>query len=400
MDLAGKKIFILGAARSGIAAALLAKREGAFVFVSDRKKDEEIKKSVELLKENNIAFETGRNSLERIKDFDILILSPGVSLEEKTRIELKSQNVKILSEIEFAFRFIRVPVIAITGTNGKSTTTSLIGHILNNAGVKAFVGGNIGNALSNLVLENRDYEVAVAEVSSFMLEDIEEFRPYITIFTNLSPDHLDRYKNYQEYIEAKLNIFRNLDSHSYVILNLDSADLVKATEKYDVSRIFFSVHNRDAAVIARKEGSGYRLESRIREKFCSVHYENPNLVGLHNLENALASFCASVLYGVKQGHIEDGINSFRGLPHRIEFVKEINGVRFYNDSKATNIDSSVVALRSFESGIVWIAGGRHKGTPYTGLAELVKTRVRKIIAIGEAAPLITHDLSPFTDVID
>ncbi len=398
MYISNKKIFVLGAARSGIAGALLAKKYGANVFVSDSKNEDEIRDNIEILKQNGIEYETGKNSFEKIKEFDILIISPGCKLSEKLKIELQSLNIEIMSEIEFAYRFINIPIIAITGTNGKSTTTALIGHILNNSGISAFVGGNIGNALSNLVLEDKRYDTAVVEVSSFMLEDIDKFKPYITVFTNLSPDHMDRYTNYREYIDAKLNIFRNLSSDSIVVLNYDCPDLLKATDRFVLKKIFFSKTNNNTDIYTVKSEGGYEIVSVIGNKRISLHFDNPDLIGIHNLENTLASTATTLIFGVDSTLIEKGINTFKGLEHRIEFVREINGVKFYNDSKATNIDSASVALNSFEKGIIWIAGGRHKGSPYTQLSKLVRDRVKKIIVIGEAAPLIINDLRQYVEI--
>jgi len=398
MDIRGKKVFVLGAARSGISAALLAKSLGAYVFVSDMKTEEKLG-SLSLLKANGINYETGRNSFEKITGFNVLILSPGVHLEEALKGEIKSRGLSVMSELEFAFRYINIPIIAITGTNGKSTTTALIGHILNSAGIPAFVGGNIGNALSNLILEQKRYECAVVEVSSFMLEDIEKFRPAVTVFTNISPDHLDRYPDYKSYVTAKLNIFRNLNENSPVILNLDCNELIRFIEKFNVKKRFFSISGgKDADIYSEKNSGLTGLTFKLSLRGEIITYENKNLVGEHNLENVLAASAAAFEYGVRTELIEKGINTFKGLEHRIEFVREIKGVRFYNDSKATNIDSSKVALKSFDKGIIWIAGGRHKGTPYIELKGLVKDRVKKIIAIGEAAPLIYDDLKDVADI--
>ncbi|MCX7944040.1 MAG: UDP-N-acetylmuramoyl-L-alanine--D-glutamate ligase [Deltaproteobacteria bacterium] len=398
MDVGRKRIFILGAARSGIAAALLAKSMGASVFVSDIKEEDKLGDAINILRRNGIDYETGMNSLEKIREYDLLVLSPGVFLAEDVRNDLKSRNIPIISELEFAFKFIDIPIIAVTGTNGKSTTTALIGHILGSSGISVFVGGNIGNALSNLPLDKRRYDVAVVEVSSFMLEDIDEFKPFITVFTNISPDHLDRYKDYQKYVNAKLNIFKNLDSNSCVVVNKDCKDLKVATENFNVRKIYFSRLDRKAELFATQEGTNFRVFVNINDHNTSLIFKNKNLVGVHNLENVLAAVGAAVLYGVKYDSIESAINIFGGLEHRIEFVAEINGVRFFNDSKATNVESTMVALNSFENNIIWIAGGRHKGSPYTGLAELVRTRVKRIIAIGEAAPLIRDDLGFVVDV--
>lgn len=400
MDIRGKKVFILGAARSGIASALLAKSKGAYVFVSDLKSEQDIKDSVNILRENKIDFETSKNSFERIKEFDMLILSPGVHIDDNFKSELRYKNIQVLSELEFAYRFVDIPVIAITGTNGKSTTTALLGYILNNGGVKAFVGGNIGNALSNIVLDKNVYDVAVVEVSSFMLEDIETFKPYIVIFTNLSADHLDRYKDYRDYINAKLNIFKNLiyDNESRVVLNYDCKELLDVTERFSFKRVLFSRVKDDLDVCAIKDKSGWLIKSSLYNKKVSLIFNNPNLVGLHNVENVLAASAGALLLGEDPKKIEEGINTFSGLEHRIEFVREINGVKFYNDSKATNIESAMVALNSFDGRIIWIAGGRHKGTPYTFLSEIVRERVKKIIGIGEASSIIAKDLSGLVEI--
>ncbi|MGC9042719.1 MAG: UDP-N-acetylmuramoyl-L-alanine--D-glutamate ligase [Myxococcota bacterium] len=399
MDIRGKKIFILGAARTGMAAALLSKQKGAIPFISDIKQESELVENFKWLRENNIEFESGKNSFDRIKDFDILIISPGIHLSDERINEIKSYNVPILSEIEFAFRFIDVPIIAITGTNGKSTTTALIGYILNNSGRSAFVGGNIGNPLSNMVTDGKYYDCAVVEVSSFMLENIESFKPNMVVFTNISPDHLDKYKNYEEYIKAKLNIFKNLDEMDAVILNMDCEDLIRITGDFNFKKYFFSKsQNKGASAYSIKKEDRYEIVLKRDFDERRIIYKNKNLLGEHNLENVLAASLASAEFGVEIDDIQNGVNSFMGLEHRIEFVREINGIRFFNDSKATNIDSTMVALKSFDRGIVWIAGGRHKGTPYTILKEIVRARVKKIIAIGEAADIIESDLKDVVDI--
>ncbi|MGB9600372.1 MAG: UDP-N-acetylmuramoyl-L-alanine--D-glutamate ligase, partial [Myxococcota bacterium] len=280
-----------------------------------------------------------------------------------------------------------------------STTTALIGYILNNSGRSAFVGGNIGNPLSNMVTDGKYYDCAVVEVSSFMLENIESFKPNMVVFTNISPDHLDKYKNYEEYIKAKLNIFKNLDEMDAVILNMDCEDLIRITGDFNFKKYFFSKsQNKGASAYSIKKEDRYEIVLKRDFDERRIIYKNKNLLGEHNLENVLAASLASAEFGVEIDDIQNGVNSFMGLEHRIEFVREINGIRFFNDSKATNIDSTMVALKSFDRGIVWIAGGRHKGTPYTILKEIVRARVKKIIAIGEAADIIESDLKDVVDI--
>lgn len=399
MNISGKRVFIIGAGRSGVAAALLAKKNGAYVFVSDSKEESVLGENVMILRKNGIDLETGKNSLSDAFDFDMVVLSPGVHLDGTVKREFYKRGVSLISELEFAYRFIDIPVIAITGTNGKSTTTALIGHIIGGRGRSVFVGGNIGNPLSNLPLMNTEYECAVVEVSSFMLEDIDTFRPQITVFTNISIDHLDKYRDYDEYRSAKLNIFRNLDNRSCVIINGDCEELALLLNRYNVVKRYFSKSRRDGVdAFAIKKDDSLHLCIPQCDKMECIEYKNQFLIGEHNLENVLAASLAAAHYGVNADDIKRGVNSFAGLEHRIEFVREINGVRFYNDSKATNIDSAIVALKSFNSDVIWIAGGRHKGTPYTALKDIVYKRVKKLIAIGEAAELIYNDLKEYTDV--
>jgi UDP-N-acetylmuramoylalanine--D-glutamate ligase len=265
--------------------------------------------------------------------------------------------------------------------------------------MRAFVGGNIGNPLSYMPLSDIRYDFAVVEVSSFMLENIDSFRPSIVVFTNISPDHLDKYRSYDEYKEAKLRVFKNLDLNSRVILNRDCEELVAMTEGFVCTRMYFSKYRKgEAEIFAERREDGLKIVFSFDGKSGIMDYKNIYLVGEHNLENVLASALATLVVGVEPRCVEDGINSFKGLEHRIEFVREIRGVRFYNDSKATNVDSAVVALKSFDSNIIWIAGGRHKGTPYTVLADVVRGRVKRVIAIGEAAGLIENDLRGVVDV--
>jgi UDP-N-acetylmuramoylalanine--D-glutamate ligase len=338
----------------------------------------------------------GEASFSSLKDVDLIILSPGVNARTPRFQALRDSGIILISEIEFAYHFSPGNIIAVTGTNGKSTTVSLIHHILDQAGKDNVLAGNIGNPLiAELDNLNRD-TVIVLEVSSFQLEEIVHFKPHIAVLLNISPDHLDRYSDLNDYIAAKLSISKNQNPGDFVILNHDDPILERGVGT-KARQIWFSTRQSLNPGCYLKDARVIENWDSFREK---ISIEMSPLKGLHNRENMLAAITAVRIAGVNGKQVESALGSFRGLPHRIESLGSINGIEFINDSKATNIDASLKSLSSFNSGVVLILGGKDKGSDFSLLADAIEKRTRRVLLIGEAAEIIQRQLSPLTDKLE
>ena len=365
-----------------------------------------------------ITFIIGASEFPQLADMELIILSPGVDGRTERFDQLREKGIKIISEIEFAFSFIKAPVIAITGTNGKSTTVSLIHHFLNKNGFNSFLTGNIGTPLISEVKNIPDNAIVVVEVSSFQLEEIHDFKPHIAAILNVTPDHLDRYHSLEDYYNAKLNIGKNQQTNDYLILNGNDSFL-KEKEKDDKSlgaarKVWFSrfrrSHDRhdtpdtsdapDALnthdTLDTSDSCAWLEDTNIHIKVDHIDdhislRENP-LRGVHNLENLLAAAAAARLMGVSAAGIENAIKDFKGLPHRMELAGKIGNVEFINDSKATNIDASLKSIDSIDAPMVLILGGKDKGGDFTMLRESIKEKVGHVLLIGAAASTIHRQL--------
>lgn len=384
MDLINKKVTVIGCRKSGVAAAKLVKQLGGIPFVSDSNNDDKMALFVEELVNNEIQFEVGGHT-EKIYDADLLVISPGVPSDSPSIKEALIRGIKVVSEIELGSLYCKGKIIAITGTNGKTTTTSLMGHIIETSGRKSYVAGNIGiKAFCEIALDVGEDEYIVLEISSFQLDFIESFKPKIAMILNITPDHLNRYNNkFENYIASKYRIFMNQESTDYLILNGDDP----VFDKYPVitkSKIkYFSLLKQIEDGIGVNENS-FRLKLSENQEFeCKL--DELKLPGEHNIANAMATIIAAKIIGVTDEDIVKGLNSFKAVEHRIEFVEEIKGVRYYNDSKATNIDSVWYALKSFTEPIYLILGGLDKGNDYNQIKNLIVERVKKIYAIGSSA---------------
>lgn len=386
MNYSGKKISIIGAVRSGIGAAKLIRKLNGAAFVSDASDNEKLRKSVKILNELNIGFEIGGHT-PKVYDCDLMIVSPGVPLDSDVIKKAREKKIKMISELELAASVCKGKIVAFTGTNGKTTTTSLCSHVFNYCGVKTFSAGNIGLAFSEIALEVNENEFAAVEVSSFQLDLIDKFKPEVAAILNITPDHLNRYNNdYQKYIDSKLRIYQNQKSEDKLILNLDNEILIKSLTNHKSEDYYFSLTTKSKngcyvagdAIIFTKAG--------IEEYRCKK--EDISLRGDHNYANAMAVICAAKIFGFDNNKIIEGLRTFQGVEHRLEFVREINGVKYINDSKATNIDSVWYALRSFEQPIYLILGGQDKGNDYNQIKDLVLNKVKKIYAIGSSAEKI------------
>ena len=388
-DFAGKRVLVVGLARTGIVTALFAAGYGAMVTATDEKGESELGDVVERLRAAGVKLELGRHADATFLAQDLIVLSPGVPVKLAPVALAHSRGVTVWSEIELAWRFLRGKLVAITGSNGKTTTTSLVAHILKTAGIQTFVGGNIGVPLLSIVESTLDSSVTVAEISSFQLEAIEAFRPEIGVLLNLTPDHLDRHASFEEYAAAKMRMFENQLDRDCAVLNADDPEVTRRMPSRQQvfwfsreKRVAAGAFLRDGQVFFRHDGSEVPLARR----------DQIALRGEHNVENVLAGCAAAYLAGATPAAIASGVKTFRGVEHRLEFVAEIGGVKFYNDSKATNVDAALKAIEAFSEPLVVILGGKDKGSPYTPLAKPLRERARLAILIGAAAEKIAADL--------
>lgn len=383
MEIAGKNISVIGAVRSGIGAAKMIKKLGGIPFVSDSADENKLEKQVEILKKLGVEYETGRHS-ERVFNCDLMIVSPGVPSNSKVIMTAKEKNIKVIGEIELAAAYCKGNIIAITGTNGKTTVTSLTGHLLRTCGANTFVVGNIGEAFSEIALETSENDYVALEVSSFQLDMIENFKPKVAAILNITPDHLNRYENkFENYVYSKFRVFKNQDNNDYLILNKDDKTISKFLSPHAGRDIYFSLSEK-------QENGCFRLSEKIvfnrdgnKEFECEV--TDINLLGDHNVSNAMAAVSALKIFNFDNKKIIEGLRSFKAVEHRLEFVRELNGVRYINDSKATNVDSVWYALQSFNDPVFLILGGQDKGNDYNQIKELVLDKVKKIYAIGSSA---------------
>ncbi len=393
MDLTGQNITILGAGESGVGAAILAKKEGWKVFVSDfGSVKDEFKVELEKL---NVDWEEGGHNLDKMYEADLVIKSPGIPDTAKVIVELKKAGKKIISEIEFAAHYSQAKFIAITGSNGKTTTTMLTYHILKKAKLNVRLAGNVGKSLARQVAEN-DCEWYVLELSSFQLDDMYDFKANIAILTNITPDHLDRY-NYemQNYVNSKFRILQNQTEDDWFIYNYDDQIIQREVERKNINAKVapFSLKNKISQ-------GGYADEKQItiniKEQFTmSIH--DLALKGKHNTQNSLASGIAARILEIRKEVVRESLEDFVNVEHRLEFVAKVHGIEFINDSKATNVNSTWFALESMEKPTVWIVGGVDKGNDYAELAELVKSKVKAIICLGVDNQKI---IESFTGIVD
>jgi UDP-N-acetylmuramoylalanine--D-glutamate ligase len=386
MQVRGKRFSILGAGKSGLAVARLLKTRRAKVFLSERGKKNKFEDAARELDEIGVEYEFGDNT-HRVLDADYIILSPGVPIDAPIVKLAREKQIKILSEIEIAFDQCEAPIVAITGTNGKTTTTTLVGEIFKRAGWNAFVAGNIGIAFSEIVDQAKgEKAIVVLEVSSFQLDAIDTFRPKVSALLNITPDHLDRYKNYEAYIQSKYRIVENQKGYDVFVYNHDDDHARNCADTVNIRTLGFSLKEelKQGAYLA-----GEDVVLRIgREKEILINRNEIGIPGPHNLMNAMAAALMTRTMGVEFDAIRETLRSFKGVEHRIEFVRELNGVKYFNDSKATNVDSVYYALGSFKEPIVLIAGGKDKGNDYSKIADLVKEHVKAIVTVGKGAEKI------------
>jgi len=392
LDLKGKKVLVVGLGKSGLAAALFLRRRGALVTVSDTRSAEALSKEIPTLLEEGVMVEAGGHGLLTFRRQDLIVVSPGVPLDTPELVQVKSFGLPVIGELELAARFLKGRTIAVTGSNGKTTTTTLLGEILAAGGLPTLVGGNIGLPVVALIDQSTDESWSVIEVSSFQLETTDEFHPTIAVILNITPDHLDRHGSFENYCAAKERVFARQTAGDWLVLNADNAPCVAAASRAAAKVYWFSAEHpvpqgawlEDGFVVYRSAA-----DAPI-EKIMPL--SGIPLKGAHNFENVLAAVVAARLTAVPAEAIRGAVENFKAVEHRLEYVATRNGVEFYNDSKATNVDATAKAVAAFPSGIHLILGGKDKGSPYTVLAPLLRERVRAVYTIGAAAAKIESQL--------
>jgi UDP-N-acetylmuramoylalanine--D-glutamate ligase len=393
MDLKKKKVMVIGLARTGSEAARFLVRQGAEVLVSDSRGEQELRGEIESLTGLPLRFLLGGEEVGWVEGLDVLIPSPGVPSQNPLLRQACGKGIEIISEIELAYRFVRFPLVAITGTNGKSTTTSLVGEILREAGISAFVGGNIGTPLIGFVSGRWDW--GVVEVSSFQLEWVEQFRPRIAVLLNLTEDHLDRYPDFASYCEAKGRIFDAQGDEDVAILNRDDPLVWSLKERARARVVSFGWAEVDQGVFASKDEIIWR-DKDDEERFPITRVR---IQGVHNVENLMAAVAVAKSIPVPREAIQRAIEEFPGMEHRLEFVREKDAVRYYNDSKGTNAGAVSKSLASFSDPIILIAGGIHKGGDYRILKNEVRSKVKTLILFGAAKGIIQQALGHLADTV-
>lgn len=397
LDLTNKRVLVVGLGRSGVASALFLKSRGAHVTVSDAKSEEQLGEQIPTLLDHGISVETGRHGERTFQNQDLIVVSPGVPVDSPPLVQARALGAPVIGEIELAAEFLAGPIVAVTGSNGKTTTTTLVGEILAKSGVKTLVGGNIGNPAISLVEEATPQTAIVLEVSSFQLETIHTFRPKVALVLNITPDHLDRHVTFEAYVNAKARIFENQTSSDFTVLNADDPTCVGLASRIRAQVFWFSRKREldrgaflyKAQLIFRGDGSDLEI----------MPVSEVPLKGTHNVENVLASVCAGALMGCDPARIRDVVRDFKAVEHRLEYVATVRGVDYYNDSKATNVDATIKALESFPGNIHLILGGKDKGSDYAVLNHLLRQRVKCVYTIGAAAEKIQSQIHGAAEII-
>ena len=391
MDLNGKRVLVVGLGKSGVASALFLKAHGAQVTVSDTKSGDELRNEIPVLLDNGITVETGGHGDRTFRGQDLIVVSPGVPVDAPPLVQARALGEAVIGEIELAAQFLPGPIVAITGSNGKTTTTTLTGEILTAAGFPALVGGNIGTPAISLADRAQPQTVIVLEISSFQLETIRTFRPKVAVVLNVTPDHLDRHRTFEVYVDAKSRIFENQQGIDFAVLNADDPTCVAMASRTRARVFSFSRQKEVQQGAWVRDGNIVFRDVRDQQREIMQVSEIP-LKGAHNLENVLAAVCAGALMGCDPDKIRQAVRDFKAVEHRLEFVATIRGVDYYNDSKATNVDATIKALESFPANIHVILGGKDKGSDYTGLNDLVRQRVKRVYTIGAAAAKIESQI--------
>lgn len=402
----GKRVLIVGAQKSGVALAKFFHGQGAKITISDVKTREQLGSVADILEEYEPIWDLGGHSAKAVTNQDIIVLSPGVNPMNKAFDPARQNQIPITGELELASSLIREPIIAVTGTNGKSTVSRLIYEFLVESGVEAWVGGNYGTPLIEYVTNKEKAKVLVVEVSSFQLETADTFKPHHAVLLNLAEDHLDRYRSMTDYINAKKRLFKNANPESTSLLCADDPLVLECAKDPLVQKSRIQYFSRRPALeeqIRARTGGAIFSNREIKVYLNSgvapeIYYTSAMKVrGRHIVDNMMASILAARSYGAKPDAIQKVIDKFNGLPHRLEFVRRKGGVEFYNDSKATNVHAVLRALEAFDEPIILIAGGKDKGVDFTPLIEPVRRKVKNLILTGEAKERLNRTLGDFSE---
>jgi len=402
-DLKGKRVLIVGLAKTGVSLANFLVKSGASVTISDHKSKAELSGYLEKLEGLGVTMELGGHTPKTFLNQDLIVLSPGVPPHLKIFDYARSQGVSVTGELEFCAQFIKEPIIAVTGTNGKTTTTHLIYTFLQESGIKAWVGGNFGDPLSDYLMKGEPAEVLIVECSSFMLEHVSKLTPKNIVFMNLAENHLDRYRTMEEYVNAKRKIFLNTNQGTTSILNADDNAVVELARDPMVQRgrIFYFSRKPSLEPQIMNIGGAVAIKSQVRVRtgpeieYYSV--ENTKMKGKHSYENLMAAILAAREHGAKHEAIQRVIENYKGMPHRLEYVRKVGGVEFYNDSKATNVHAVLRALDAFEENVILIMGGKETNLNYAPLKDKIQRKVKTLILVGEAKERINRDIGDFSE---
>jgi UDP-N-acetylmuramoylalanine--D-glutamate ligase len=390
MELKSKRVLVVGLGKSGVAAALFVTEKGARVTISDARPEPQLSKQIPKLLDRGVAVETGGHGERTFRDQDLIVISPGVPFDAPQLKQARELGIKVIGEVELACQFLQGQVIAITGSNGKTTTTTLVGEILSKSGRQVQVGGNIGTPVIELVANSTPETLNVLEISSFQLETVETFRAHVGAILNITPDHLDRHGTFANYAAAKARIFENQNSGDFAVLNADNAACLEIGRKVKSKVLWFGTKQRvQEGAFARAGRIYFRQDAQEIEVMST---DEVPLKGAHNVEDVLAAVCCTLALGCTPEQVRQGVMEFKAVEHRLEHVADINGVQFFNDSKATNVDATIKALESFAGNIHVILGGKDKNSDYTQLNELLRARAKHVYTIGAAAEKIESHL--------
>ncbi len=397
MDVKSKRVLVVGLGKSGVASALFLHDRGAHVTVSDAKTEEQLHNAIPTLLDRGIAVESGGHGERTFRQQDLIVVSPGVPSNVPQLEQARALGIPVIGEVELASRFLQGHIVAITGSNGKTTTTTLAGEVISWGGWESLVGGNIGTPVISLVGEATSDTYLVLEISSFQLETIRGFHAEMAVVLNVTPDHLDRHGTMEAYVAAKKRIFENQTSSDFAVLNADDAVCVSMAQGIRSQVRWFSrLKEVGNGAFVREGRIFYRVEGDEQEIMPVA--EIP-LKGTHNLENVLAAVCVGMLIPCEPRRIRSAVKEFKAVEHRLEYVASIHGVEFYNDSKATNVDATIKALESFPANIHLILGGKDKGSDYSVLNSLLRERVRRVYTIGAAAEKIESQIAGAAEIV-
>jgi UDP-N-acetylmuramoylalanine--D-glutamate ligase len=402
MELKDKKIVVVGLGATGFATAKFLRKRGADVTATDLATEQDLGECIQCLREMDIHIELGQHRNQIFENADLIVPSPGVPHTIRPITRAQENGISVMGEIELAARFIQEPIVAVTGTNGKTTTTTLLGEMLKRSGLKVFVGGNIGRPLIDYVDGNEKAQVVVAEISSFQLDTIVTFRPKVGVLLNISEDHMDRYPDFAAYARSKIRIFENQLTEDTAVLNGSDPLMRSMAQNIKSRKLYFNTQAKtekgatinNQSIIFNLKDSGHHRHKGLNLSLNQNSISQPanRIMGQHQLENIAAAGLAALAAGGELSGLQSALNDFRGLSHRVEYVNTINNVEYFNDSKATNVDAVAKALECFKPPVILILGGRNKGGHLQALAQPVRRHVKEIIALGEAKQDIISSL--------